>query len=79
LSSQSCDLTKFENHTDSNREDDKVWPKKNIVGRQELEVRIGSDHISFEVSCCDLSSDKRHDIANTLDRKNWKSGRCERE
>ena len=25
------------------------WPKKNIVGRQELEVRIDKEHISFEV------------------------------
>jgi protein mago nashi len=36
--------------TDTPREDDKVWPKKNIGGRQELEVRIERDHISFEVS-----------------------------
>jgi hypothetical protein len=31
------------------REDDVSWPKKNIVGRQELEVRIDKEHISFEV------------------------------
>ena len=31
------------------REDDTNWPKKNIVGKQELEIRIGSDHIAFEV------------------------------
>ena len=31
------------------REDDTNWPKKNIVGKQELEIRIGNDHISFEV------------------------------
>lgn len=31
------------------REDDSNWPKKNIVGKQELEIRIGSDHIAFEV------------------------------
>lgn len=35
---------------DSGREDDTSWPKKNIVGRQELEVRVDKDHISFEVS-----------------------------
>jgi protein mago nashi len=34
------------------REDDASWPKKNIVGRQELEVRVDKDHISFEVSFC---------------------------
>jgi hypothetical protein len=31
------------------KEDDGKWPKKNIVGRQELEVRLGNEHISFEV------------------------------
>lgn len=30
-------------------EDDARWPKRNAVGRQELEVRLGRDHISFEV------------------------------
>ena len=33
----------------SNREDDANWPKKNIVGKQELEIRLGNDHIAFEV------------------------------
>lgn len=32
------------------REDDAKWPKKNVVGRQELEIRLGKDHISFETS-----------------------------
>ena len=31
------------------REDDSNWPKKDIVGKQELEIRIGNDHIAFEV------------------------------
>ena len=31
------------------KEEDTNWPKKNIVGKQELEIRIGNDHISFEV------------------------------
>lgn len=25
------------------------WPKKNIIGKQELEIRVGNDHIAFEV------------------------------
>ena len=40
------------------REDDTNWPKKNIVGKQELEIRVGNDHIAFEVRLgflCDLS------------------------
>ena len=32
------------------REDDKKWPQKNKDGRQELEIRLGGDHVSFEVS-----------------------------
>ncbi|WFD32232.1 hypothetical protein MSPP1_003276 [Malassezia sp. CBS 17886] len=32
------------------KEDDAKWPKKNVVGRQELEVRLGKDHISFETA-----------------------------
>lgn len=31
------------------KEDDSKWPQKNKDGRQELEIRMGSDHISFEV------------------------------
>ncbi|KAG9308190.1 Mago nashi protein-domain-containing protein [Chiua virens] len=31
------------------KEDDTNWPKKNIVGKQELEIHIGNDHIAFEV------------------------------
>lgn len=30
------------------REDDTKWPQKNKDGRQELEIRLGSEHISFE-------------------------------
>ncbi|KAJ3713508.1 Mago nashi protein [Lentinula raphanica] len=32
------------------KEDDTNWPKKNIVGKQELEIRIGNDHIAFETA-----------------------------
>lgn len=31
------------------REDDGKWPQKNKDGRQELEIRMGSELISFEV------------------------------
>ncbi|KFY83485.1 hypothetical protein V498_08034, partial [Pseudogymnoascus sp. VKM F-4517 (FW-2822)] len=30
------------------KEDDGKWPQKNKDGRQELEIRLGNDHISFE-------------------------------
>ena len=32
------------------KEDDTKWPQKNKDGRQELEIRLGNEHISFEVS-----------------------------
>ncbi|KAJ6121558.1 hypothetical protein N7512_004023 [Penicillium capsulatum] len=33
-----------------NREDDSKWPQKNKDGRQELEIRLGNEHISFETA-----------------------------
>ena len=38
------------------REDDTKWPQKNKDGRQELEIRLGNEHISFEVSQASLAS-----------------------
>ncbi|BGP14165.1 hypothetical protein JCM10213v2_002105 [Rhodosporidiobolus nylandii] len=32
------------------KEDDANWPKKNVVGKQELEVKLGNYHISFETA-----------------------------
>jgi Mago nashi protein len=37
------------------KEDDSKWPQKNKDGRQELEIRLGSDHIQFEVSLWTVS------------------------
>jgi GrpB-like predicted nucleotidyltransferase (UPF0157 family) len=34
------------------KEDDTKWPQKNKDGRQELEIRLGNEHISFEVTNC---------------------------
>ncbi|KZW03166.1 Mago nashi protein [Exidia glandulosa HHB12029] len=31
-------------------EDDTKWPKKNVVGKQLLEIRLGNSHISFETA-----------------------------
>lgn len=31
------------------KEDDKDWPQPDKVGRQELEIVMGNDHISFTV------------------------------
>ena len=38
------------------REDDTKWPEKNKDGRQELEIRLGNEHISFEVFPTQFSS-----------------------
>ncbi|KAL9002232.1 MAG: hypothetical protein Q9188_004830 [Gyalolechia gomerana] len=32
------------------KEDDSKWPEKNKDGRQELEIRLGNEHISFETA-----------------------------
>ncbi|KAI0126210.1 Mago nashi protein [Xylariales sp. AK1849] len=32
------------------KEDDAKWPQKNKDGRQELEIRLGGEHISFETA-----------------------------
>ncbi len=50
----------------TDREDDSAWPKKNVVGRQELEVRLDKEHISFEVGtskwrwqCCQAGNRRK--------------------
>jgi hypothetical protein len=61
------------------KEDDAKWPQKNKDGRQELEIRLGSDHISFEV--CDEHSflkSNRSLIKSYLDGEDWFIGRCYR-
>ena len=40
------------------KEDDTKWPTKNKDGRQELEIRLGNDHISFEVRSCKTVAQK---------------------
>lgn len=42
------------------REDDSKWPQKNKDGRQELEIRMGSEHISFEVRIRKISFPRAH-------------------
>ncbi|PSK37422.1 mago nashi-like protein [Elsinoe australis] len=32
------------------KEDDTKWPQKNKDGKQELEIRLGNEHISFETA-----------------------------
>jgi hypothetical protein len=42
------------------KEDDEKWPQKNKDGRQELEIRLGNEHISFEVSHLYVSEASMH-------------------
>jgi len=44
------ELKRIVETSDIVKEDDTNWPKKNIVGKQELEIRIGGDHIAFETA-----------------------------
>lgn len=64
------------------KEDDQNWPKKNVVGKQELEVKLGNYHISFEVSLsCGRSTAYRRfadmfDLEMGADGKNRFFGGC---
>ncbi|THH30974.1 hypothetical protein EUX98_g3203 [Antrodiella citrinella] len=44
------ELKRIVESSDITKEDDAHWPKKNIVGKQELEIRVGNDHIAFETA-----------------------------
>ena len=41
-------------------EDDNNWPQPDRVGRQELEIKVGKEHISFTVSLIR----KKHDLCS---------------
>lgn len=43
--------------TRPNRQDDDKWPKKNVVGKQELEVKLAPYHISFQVRATPSAAD----------------------
>jgi len=45
-----CVLCQVGTTTNSNREDDEKWPKRNKDGLQELEILLGNEHIAFNVS-----------------------------
>lgn len=55
------------------REDDSKWPEKNKDGRQELEIRLGNEHISFEV--CPPDHDALKTANATLDSQDWITSR----
>ncbi|KAJ9091306.1 hypothetical protein QFC21_007261 [Naganishia friedmannii] len=44
------ELKRIVKESEITKEDDSQWPRKNIVGKQELEIRIGNEHISFETA-----------------------------
>lgn len=45
------------------KEDDGKWPQKNKDGRQELEIKMGGDHISFETA----KIGSLHDVTESAD------------
>jgi hypothetical protein len=53
------------------KEDDANWPQKNKDGRQELEIRLGNEHISFEVS-----SKQPKDALSDAEARRQKSALC---
>ena len=44
------ELCRFVEESEICKEDDAFWPKPDIVGRQELEIVLGNQHISFATS-----------------------------
>ncbi len=69
------ELRRIVESSEITKEDDTNWPKKNIVGKQELEIRVGNDHIAFEVRFARLripcSSDRHltHFVCNYARRR----------
>ena len=53
------------------KEDDSKWPQKNKDGRQELEIRVGSEHIQFEVRIDKAQHDGHHTADCSLDCEDW--------
>ena len=48
------------------KEDDTKWPQKNKDGRQELEIRLGNEHISFEVCSFLPNTICLYELANAM-------------
>lgn len=44
------ELKRIVKESDLMHEDDKLWPQPDRVGRQELEIVMGDEHISFTTS-----------------------------
>nr|ODN73637.1 protein mago nashi [Cryptococcus depauperatus CBS 7841] len=44
------ELKRIVRESEITKEDDVSWPKKDVVGKQELEVRLDKEHISFETA-----------------------------
>jgi hypothetical protein len=60
------------------KEDDSRWPQKNKDGRQELEIRLGNDHISFEVGYKPRRLIQGDADDHPTDSKDWVARRCDR-
>ena len=58
------------------REDDQNWPEPDRVGRQELEIVLGDEHISFTVKQNLFNKIKSLNLSEnwTIDVKNWVLG-----
>ncbi|KAJ1452875.1 Mago nashi protein [Pelagophyceae sp. CCMP2097] len=48
------ELKRIVTESEVTREDDNQWPQADRVGRQELEIKIGNDHIAF--TCAKIGS-----------------------
>ena len=48
------ELKRIITESEVTKEDDNNWPEPDVVGQQELEIKIGNEHISF--TCAKISS-----------------------
>ncbi|WVQ76831.1 hypothetical protein IAR50_006505 [Cryptococcus sp. DSM 104548] len=54
------ELKRIVRESEITKEDDEAWPKKNVSGKQELEIRLDKEHISFETAKIGSLSDVEH-------------------
>jgi protein mago nashi len=44
------ELKRIIEESEITKEDDRLWPEPDVVGKQELELVVGNDHVSFTTS-----------------------------
>ncbi|KAI0933326.1 hypothetical protein AcV7_004829 [Taiwanofungus camphoratus] len=69
------ELKRIVESSEITKEDDTNWPKKNIVGKQELEIRVGNDHIAFEVCHANRTSSMSNNVSRLRKSAPWSTSK----